>query len=394
MARASILKVAGAVLATPEIVLARPSLIGFLCAYLRKFRPVEVGGRIFIHSHLPPLNSPAYRRFVREHLLGGCSGPSHAQIGVTNVCPQNCSYCYNKGRAGTPLDTETILETVRRLQDMGVFWIGLTGGEPLLHVDLPRVVRAINERACSKLFTTGASLTPEKVRALGDAGLDSVSVSLDHWNEEAHDRARNTPGAYRAALSAIHLFRSDGRIHVGVSAVFPQAMLLPGAVTRYLDFASSLGVHEAWLSEAKPAPGAGFDGVITRAQRAMLISMQDAWNAKGGMTVNYLGHFEDAAHFGCSAGNKMVYVDAFGEVSPCVFIPMTFGNVRERPVNDIVSDMRRRFPTDESCFINRNAAALAPHMHGGVPIPRDMSESILDSLRFGAKPRFFELLLR
>jgi len=388
------LSVARAIFSTPGIVRARPSIIAFLCKYLRAFTPLDVGGKIFIHSHLPPLNSLAYRRFVNEHLLGGSTGPSHAQIGVTNVCPQKCPYCYNRGRAGTQLDTETILDTVRQLQDMGAFWIGLTGGEPLLNVDLPRIVRKIGERSSSKLFTTGSTLTPETVRDLGDAGLDSVSVSLDHWMEEEHDRARDTAGAYRAALRAIHLFRTDGRIHVGVSAVLPNSMLSAGTVMRYLDFVSSLGVHEAWLSETKPTPGAATDGVVSDPQREMLIRIQDTWNSRGGMTVNYLGHFEDARRFGCSAGNKMVYIDAFGEVSPCVFIPMSFGNVRERPLSEIFADMKGRFPTEERCFINRNAGAIAPHMHGNGPIQRDESASILDALAFEPKPRFFRLLYR
>ena len=46
------------------------------------------------------------------------------------------------------------------------------------------------------------------------------------------------------------------------------------------------------------------------------------------MVINYLGHFEGCESFGCNAGCKMVYVDAFGEVSPCVFLPFSFGNVR------------------------------------------------------------------
>ncbi|HTR98703.1 MAG TPA: radical SAM protein [Bacteroidota bacterium] len=392
MAQASMLKVARAVLSTPGIVRARPSVNLFLCGYLRRFKPVEVGGKIFIHSHLPPLNSPAYRRFVNEHLLGGNPGPSHAQIGVTSTCPQNCSYCYNRGRTGEPLDTATILQTVRQLQEMGVFWIGLTGGEPLLNVDLPRIIRAIGERSSSKLFTTGATLTPETVQALGDAGLDSVSVSLDHWKEEEHDRRRGADGAYRAALQAIDLLLGDGRIHVGVSAVLSPAMLAPGVVMQYLEFLSSLGIHEAWLSETKPTPGAAADWVVPDVDRDLLIRIQDTWNAKGGMTVNYLGHFEGAQHFGCSAGNKMVYIDPFGEVSPCVFIPMTFGNVRGRPVREIFADMREHFPTEDRCFINRNAGVLARHASGNGPIPRRESVSILDSLAHGAKPKFFRLL--
>ena len=101
---------------------------------------------MILHSHLPPLNSPAYRRFVNEQLLARGSGPSHAQIGLTNACPQNCAYCYNKGRSGTVMDTATISRVIADLKSLGVFWLGLTGGEPLLNRDIVRIIERRRER--------------------------------------------------------------------------------------------------------------------------------------------------------------------------------------------------------------------------------------------------------
>ena len=77
--------------------------------------------------------------------------------------------------------------------------------------------------------------------------------------------------------------------------------------------------------------------------------MQDAHNRRSGgvadgMVVNYLGHFEGRENFGCNAGCKMVYVDTFGEVSPCVFLPFSFGNVRERPLGGDPARHARAFP--------------------------------------------------
>ncbi|HQG46092.1 MAG TPA: radical SAM protein, partial [bacterium] len=97
-----------AVLSTPQIALARPSVNYFLYRYLKKFRILDIDGNLVIHSHLPPLNSRAYARFVKEHLLAKIPGPSHAQIGVTSACPQHCAYCYNKDRSGRPLNQEAI----------------------------------------------------------------------------------------------------------------------------------------------------------------------------------------------------------------------------------------------------------------------------------------------
>jgi MoaA/NifB/PqqE/SkfB family radical SAM enzyme len=112
------------------------------------------------------------------------------------------------------------------------------------------------------------------------------------------------------------------------------------------------------------------------------------------MTINYLGHFEDETHFGCSAGNKMVYVDAFGGVSPCVFIPMTFGNVKETPVREIYGKMLSRFPGENACFINKNYRILDKYSKPDAPIGGEDSDRVLSEIRFGSRAEFFERLYR
>ena len=132
---------------------------------------------------------------------------------------------------------------------------------------------------------------------------------------------------------------------------------------RLVAFLESLGIHEAWLSEAKPTVERLWRDELVHHRRgapASSCAFQDDYNRRGtGMTINYLGHFEGAETFGCNAGCKMVYVDPFGEVSPCVFIPMSFGNVRERPLADIYEDMRSLFPSEDACFLNKNFGAIA-----------------------------------
>ncbi len=377
----------------PQVLRAGPRINLFLGQYLRKFRVVKAGGHLILHSHLPPINSPAYRRFISEHLIGRSDGPSHAQIGLTNACPQRCVYCYNKGRDGQVMETETIKEVIRGLKKMGVFWLGLTGGEPLLNKDLATIVESAGADCAVKLFTTGATLTSSLASDLRRAGLFSVSVSLDDWREDEHDVARGVQGAYREALRAIDIFRRSAGLHVSVSAVLSKEMIARDEVEEFLSFLINLGVHEAWLSEAKPSVQAFWnDGrVITEEERKGLVALQDRVNLEGRITVNYLGHFEGREHFGCNAGHKMIYVDAFGEVSPCVFVPLTFGNVQARPVDEIFGGMRQLFPSEESCFINRNYALLRKHGRGLIPLGKTESEALLEDVRFGPLARFFKI---
>ena len=383
-------------LANPQLMMVDPRINWFMVQYLRKFRPRRVGGNLIVHSHLAPMNSKAFTRFVNEHLLARDAGPSHAQIGLTNACPQNCVYCYNRDRKGQLMDTATIIRTIQDLKSMGVFWLGLTGGEPLLNKDIVKIVESAGDDVAVKLFTTGTNLTRRLAEDLHRAGVFSVAVSLDDSREPEHDRARRHPGAFKTALDAIDVLRQVDGMHVSVSSVLTREMIERDEVEGLIQFLTDKGVHEAWISEAKPSLPAFWNqaNVISEDERRKLVQLQDRHNQDGKITVNYLGHFEGPEHFGCSAGRKMVYVDAFGEVSPCVFAPVTFGNVGRRPVADIYSEMKRRFPTEGSCFVNKNVDLLRKHHHGTTPISAEDTLRMMDEVEFGALARFFAIYYR
>ena len=352
---------------------------------------LNVDGNLVLHSHLPPINSNAYSRFVKEHLLARTAGPSHAQIGLTNACPQNCCYCYNKHRQGKNMDTERIIQLIHDLKRMGVFWLGFTGGEPLLNKDIVKITEQVGNDCSIKLFTTGCTLTRQLAKDLKKAGLFSVSISLDHWKEEEHDRVRRYPGAFQTALKAINILKDVGDLHISVSAVLSKDMIKFGQVEQFLQFLINLGIHEAWLSETKPSVDDFWrdELVITEQERIYLCKLQDAYNKQGKISINYLGHFEGKEHFGCSAGHKMVYIDSFGEVSPCVFTPMTFGNIREKSIEQIFREMKQYFPSTDTCFINKHYKLLQKFRVQKGPINCENSIKLMQEVRFGPLSRFF-----
>lgn len=385
-----------AVAAAPQLLKVRPAINWFMTKYMGKFQLTNVGGQLIIHSHLPAMNSKAFARFVDEHLLAGSAGPSHAQVSLTSACPQHCAYCYNKKRSGELMDTDLIKQTIADLKKMGVVWLGFTGGEPLMQKDLVDIVNSAGKDCALKLFTTGTGLTEQLAADLQKAGLLYVSVSLDHWREEEHDRVRGCQGAYQTALKAIKIFKETAGMHVGVSAVISKEMIQRNEVEEFLNFLIKLDLHEIWLSETKPSSEAFWheDSVITEEDRLSLAKLQDKYNQKQNVTINYLGHFEGGEHFGCNAGHKMIYVDAFGEVSPCVFTPITLGNVRETPVQNIFPEMKKLFPSENTCFINKNYSLMQKYYRGISPISKEDTIKMMKEVRFSPLAKFFQLYYR
>ncbi|MDD5190943.1 MAG: radical SAM protein [Dehalococcoidales bacterium] len=379
----------------PQMLRVNPSILRFLNNYMGKFQIRRVDSQLILHSHLPPLNSRAYARFVQEHLLAKTPGPSHGQIGLTNACPQNCACCYNKNRQGKVMDKETIIKTAGDLKKMGVVWLGLTGGEPLLNKDIIEITERISEGCAIKLFTTGSTLTGKLAADLKKAGVFSVSVSLDHWEESTHDAGRRYAGAFREALKAIDIFKNLG-MDVGVSAVLSREMIRNNQTEDFLRFLMGLEINEAWLSEVKPSTESyrNPEMVISEEDRLKLVNLQDKYNRQGKMTVNYLGHFEGKECFGCNAGHKMVYIDAFGDVSPCVFTPMRFGNVQEEPIKAVFSEMKTRFPSESVCFINKNYRLIQKYAAGQPVLNKTNTLKMMEEVKFTPLSHFSELYYR
>jgi GTP 3',8-cyclase len=113
------------------------------------------------------------------------------RISVTDRCNLRCEYCmperdYEWLPRRDILDFEEIAALVDAFAGLGVDRVRLTGGEPLLRRDLPRLVRLLAEKkALADLaLTTNGVLLAGQARALKEAGLTRVTVSLDTLSPE------------------------------------------------------------------------------------------------------------------------------------------------------------------------------------------------------------------
>jgi len=121
------------------------------------------------------------------------------RISVTDRCNFRCVYCMPREVFGADheflphsaiLTFEEIARLARIFTGLGVQKIRLTGGEPLVRRDLHQLVALLAELDVELTLTTNGSLLAKHARALKDAGLDRVTVSLDSL-DDATFRAMN-----------------------------------------------------------------------------------------------------------------------------------------------------------------------------------------------------------
>ncbi|MBQ7345973.1 MAG: radical SAM protein [Oscillospiraceae bacterium] len=104
-------------------------------------------------------------------------------------CNQKCLFCYAAGQkmaASRELSTRQWKQVIDRLEAVRVPMVTFTGGEPTLRSDIAELV-GYAKRMVTRLNTNGVALTPELVRELKAAGLDSIQVTLYSHDGAVHD---------------------------------------------------------------------------------------------------------------------------------------------------------------------------------------------------------------
>lgn len=130
---------------------------------------------------------PIYDQYNRLH--------DYVRISVTDRCPLRCVYCMPEG--GLPffpddrvLSQDDIVQMVKNFVDMGITKVRFTGGEPLVRSDFVDIVQRVSniDGVTDISATTNGLLLARKGKALKDAGLQRVNISLDTFDADKYKK--------------------------------------------------------------------------------------------------------------------------------------------------------------------------------------------------------------
>jgi len=249
------------------------------------------------------------------------------RISVTDRCNFRCVYCmpkevFDKDYAYLPHSALLSFEEIARVAALfvahGVEKIRLTGGEPLLRKDLERLVALLRAlptpsgRALDLTLTTNASLLARKARALKDAGLDRVTVSLDALDDTTFRRMNDVDFAVADVLKGIDAAHAAGLGPIKVNMVVKRGMndeqIVPMArhfkgspfILRFIEY-MDVGASNGWnMDEVVPS-----SEVVRRISEQMPLAPLDA---------NYSGE----------TAERWRYLDGSGEVGAISSVTQAF----------------------------------------------------------------------
>jgi cyclic pyranopterin phosphate synthase len=178
---------------------------------------------------------------------------SYLRISVTDRCNLKCTYCRPDGDAFCPVAHESVLSfeeifrVVRVAASLGVNKVRLTGGEPLVRRNLSKLVRMLKEipEIHDLALSTNAVLLERHAKALADAGLTRVNISLDSLNPERF-RKLSGGGKLETVLRGIRAAVESGFSPIKVNAVIMRGVN-DGEIAELIDFGVEQGVQMRFI---------------------------------------------------------------------------------------------------------------------------------------------------
>ena len=287
---------------------------------------------------------------------------------LTKRCNQRCAHCYMSAFPGADRSAEfsrdECLGVVDQMAEVNpnAFLI-LTGGEPLVRHDLFDIAENASKRGFTVVLgTNGVLLDGRVAERMKASGIQGASVSLDSVDPERHDQFRGLPGGWEKAVRAMRLLEEAGLpFSLHFSAMEWNAEELPAMV----DFARERGAQVLNVFFlVRTGRGEGFGELpAPRCEDALrFLARVQGVNGNGEgpgertregddllIRAKCAPHFRrvvyeadpaspllsDYANGGCPAGREYCRIGPSGEVTPCPYVSLSAGNLRDKPFGEI-----------------------------------------------------------
>jgi MoaA/NifB/PqqE/SkfB family radical SAM enzyme len=289
-------------------------------------------------------------RSVREFVRGlvHTAHPLLAQIIPIRRCNIDCGYCNEYDKVSAPVATDTMTQRIDKLATLGTSVVAFSGGEPMLHPDLPLLVQHIRRQGMmAGLITNGYFLVPQRIRELNAAGLDFLQISID--NVEPDDVSKKS---LRVLDRKLQDLREHATFDVNINSVLGGGIRNPedarriNSRARELGFSTSIGIIHDGSGRLK-ALGPTERKVYDEVSAAIHGPWQIFKNLYSGITG-----FQDNLADGkpniwrCRAGGRYLYICEDGLVHYCSQ-QRGFPGV---PLDSYsIDDIRREFAAEKPC---------------------------------------------
>lgn len=308
-----------------------------------KIRNLGLVARIFFRVTRPRLY---FRVFLNSiGTLLGRRSPASAVAAVTYRCQLDCAHCsaglYDRD-GSRELSLEQWKDVLSQVARTGAPRLNISGGEALLRPDILELVRYASERFVTVLESNGAMLDAGRIKELKDAGLACAAVSVDAPDAAGHDRLRGKEGCFAAARRALELCSAEG-LPALISTYVTAERATAGNLAALEKLARETGAMAVRVMPARPVGSfwCSASSKLSSAQEKLLLETMDR-------SLCYFKGLPGPEDCGIFTRNTF-YISPYGEVQPCAYLPLAFGDVPAEPLTAVLERMWTHKIFDSSC---------------------------------------------
>jgi len=267
---------------------------------------------------------------------------------VTRKCNLKCSHCYinaTKEEFRGELTTQEAKQLMNQLSEVSKPLLVLSGGEPMLREDIYELIRYGADKGFRMgLGSNGTLIDGTAAKRLKHSGLKTVSISLDSSIPEKHDQFRGVENSWKKAVKAIKALKRNG-ILVQVNTTLTQQN--HSEIDEIMSLAEQLGVENFHLFFLVPTGrGAKIADISPTMYENMIKttfakSRRHRLNVKPSCAPQFMRIAKDMGLDmrqwirGCIAGLYYCRIFPNGDITPCPYLPVKLGNIREKTFSEI-----------------------------------------------------------
>lgn len=359
-------------------------------------------GTYKLHLYIPAYPTRAFFKSVEDKLIHNPPRPITIVYSVTKACTFKCSHCYQRKDKGVDIPLDLKLKTIKDIGECGVTYINIEGGDAFLKFDeLCAILDYLDDSMEVWINTTGANVTKEKLQTLKDKGCCGLMVSIHNDKPQKHDEFVGIEGAYDMAVQTLKWCYEVG-LGSAINTVLEKDKIEDGSFLGIMELAKDLNCNFVQLIHPKRA-GLWLNNkeLATNDKLTIDYVLKAHKYYNNAFRQNYPAlpaqvEEEQPSKFGCTSGGiDRFYIGASGEVQPCEFLNISFGNVKDEDFKVIFERMRSYFKTPcEHWLCTTQAQAIDELMKKynltQTPIPYEYTKELVENWNRGNSTKLYK----
>jgi MoaA/NifB/PqqE/SkfB family radical SAM enzyme len=264
-------------------------------------------------------------------------------INLTYNCQCNCDYCWC-GSYEKQLNKELSFPELKIIIDQIALYpsfftlVSFIGGEPLLRKDIYQLIEYAHRKGLfTEMETNGILLSETSALKIKKAGLSHIFIRIEGSGKKEHDLISKADGCFDRAVEGIKNCLRE-KISCSIFMNATKEKIYNGEIEKIIKLAKKLKVASVrmifptlsgrWLNEENQILTHKEEFEVTKFCEPNFVYLESSYSCT-----------RKSRRICPSLSKKFFHISCYGEVQPCPFVPISFGDLREKALSEVLNKM-------------------------------------------------------